>query len=185
MGGFGEKRRIMKGKLSYKQQAYQNFIDKKGEFYASNSPILRKEFEELWREIRAYSRQEKKFGLNQYNIQKNTKIMFNEYLDFGSSKYKSYLKKRNVDISFEEKYKFAMKDSYLGRTQKFFEKYGDREFDGVLLNEWFQRFWNEIITKDELNKIIEEFQEGDPDYQKQEYHAKKSVNQDIDKYGAK
>ena len=133
----------------YKEMLYKRF---------GKSPV-----DELWQNAMSLARQfiggrknvlhEKYSSIASYLVAE--KIMEER---FGEASFYSRFEK--AEGTKTEKFRQALREEYGSRTEKFREVYGEEIYkidnNELTLNQWYKLFEQGIISKEEMNKIIEE-----------------------------
>lgn len=154
---------MKKFRSKYKQSAYESYD-------RAEQNLKQKDFEILWKESSRSARKLYGFGKRKQfkNIGENARIFFQDELYYSGTgvTFNRVLLNANQK-NIEDVYADTEKEIYALRTKEFFRKLGEEDFkyndEKKTLNDWFRDYQNDKITKEEMNDIIKQFKEQNPD----------------------
>ena len=163
----------------YKKSAFESYE-------RAPENLRKKDFEILWKESSKAARRLYNFGKRKKfkNIAENARVFFQDELYYsgtGINFNKVLLGASQNNI--EDVYTDTEKQIYELRTEKFFKKNGYIEYEYSFdenrkekktLDEWFNDYKNDKITKEEMNDIIKTYKEQNPD--RDAYYADSDAN---------
>lgn len=172
------KKQKRKFRNPYKQKAFEQFTGK-------NKHDL-EQFNRIWK--RSISNVRRLFDFGKYkdfgNISEKAEVFAEDEIIYNDVSINQMLETAEGK-NFHEKYENTMLEIYNRRTKEFFRQNGSGEikFNGETksLNDWKDDFNNGLISKDDMNRIIKEYKEQNPD-RAENYSDSNANNEDFKEY---
>lgn len=132
-------------------------------------------FERIWNTAMTLTRRRYGFGRNDTNLKFSeiTSMFAKENTYYKSSILENFENSDGKGII--EKFNDAERKTYEERTDNFLRKYGDEKVysdEDKTLNDYFDDYKKGKISKEKMNFIIADFEEGNQEYLSQDYHGK-------------
>ena len=172
------------GKTKYRNKLKQSAF----ESYERNPNKTTDLFENMWGKSMKTARKLYNFGKNKEfrNISKQARVFFQDDLFYGDRELTFNKALENVKASeMKEVFADTEKEIYMKRTKTFIENNGENEFEyngeEKTLEEWMEDYNSGEISKEEMNDIIKQYKEQNPD--RSMYYANTEENSDLQNNG--